>query len=380
MENIRNTDNKIKAKRTIKELIIELLKLNNTPHEIALGIAIGVFIGITPLYGFHTLLLIAAAFLIKRVNKVAIFIGTNVSLPPTVPFITWAGYSIGRLMLGNKYAPLEWSSFQQFSYKKFLHLYFPLFIGSMVMGLALAVLAYFITRWFIFLKRRVKINRVTFLFILIFLCVALFNVRAYAGEKIIYAISPLGTAEYNDEGLIDLDGKKVKFSTFRFRLTGFDDLEKIYSDPKTFLPLKVERFVKFFFKKEYLVEEYTPEQNALVITKFVRNKKVKEYDFKSDQPISNAITLPFYLRTVKNLDIGWSYTASLPDKFELTLTSIDDIKVPAGEFNAYHFTSTPPKIEIWISKDEYRIPIKIKGLSGHNYIMVMKKHQIGEDK
>jgi hypothetical protein len=52
--------------------------------------------------------------------------------------------------------------------------------------------------------------------------------------------------------------------------------------------------------------------------------------------------------------------------------------VPAGKFKAYHFTSTPKKFEIWISKDDYRIPVKIKGLGGYNYTMLMKNHYCKE--
>ena len=77
---------------------------DNDPSEVALGVAIGVFIAILPLYGLHTILVLTAAFFIRRANVIAMLVGTNISLPPTVPFITWAGYNIGRLMLGNKYA------------------------------------------------------------------------------------------------------------------------------------------------------------------------------------------------------------------------------------------------------------------------------------
>lgn len=218
------------------------------------------------------------------------------------------------------------------------------------------------------------------MFCLILPCFTIIHAFEYVGERIVYVISPLGIAEYSDEGLTELNGKKVRLISFRSRLTGFDDLEKIYYDPKTLFPIRVERSVRILLRKEYLVEEYTPEKNAVVITKFIHNKKVKEYNFKADGPIHNAIILPFYLRTLSNLAIGWSFTARFPNQFKVTLISIDDIEVPAGKFKAYHFTSTPKKFEIWISKDEYRIPVKIKGLAGYNYTMLMKKHHLKEAK
>lgn len=219
---------------------------------------------------------------------------------------------------------------------------------------------------------------IVFYFILSY--VTTIDALEYQGEKINYVISPFGTAEYNDQGLTELNGKKVRLISFRSRLTGFDDLEKIYSDPVTLLPLRVERSVKFPVGEEYLIEEYTPGKNVLVITKFVDNKKVKEYNFKADGPIYNAVTLPFYLRSLPKLDIGLSFTVRFPIKFKVTLTSIDEIKVPAGKFKAYHFTSMPKKFEIWISKDKHRIPIKIKGLAGYSYTMLMKNHYVKEGK
>jgi uncharacterized protein (TIGR03546 family) len=135
------------SKEKIKELLSSLLKLNNTPPEIALGVSIGVAIAVMPLYGFHTLLCVIFALLIPRANKIAILIGTNISLPPTVPFISWAGYSIGRLILGKEYPAVSLSDLKGITLKKMLDLYYPLFIGSLILGLFLAVIFYFLTLW-----------------------------------------------------------------------------------------------------------------------------------------------------------------------------------------------------------------------------------------
>jgi uncharacterized protein (TIGR03546 family) len=132
-------------KRKIKESLIHLLRLHSTPYEIALGVAIGVFISTLPLYGFHTFLVILAAVIVRPANKIAILLGTNFSLPPTVPFITWAGYEIGRAVLGKgKYPPLEWSQFKHINLQKVLDLYPPLFLGSVILGIICAVFFYFI--------------------------------------------------------------------------------------------------------------------------------------------------------------------------------------------------------------------------------------------
>lgn len=140
-------------KRKFKQIILSLLSLNNTPQEIALGSAIGVFIGILPLYGLHTLLVVIAAVLIRPANKIAILIGTNISLPPTVPFITWAGYEIGRLILKNGFLPLHWSDFKNITLQKVINSYPPLFLGSFILGIICAAVAYFLV---FFLMRRLR--------------------------------------------------------------------------------------------------------------------------------------------------------------------------------------------------------------------------------
>lgn len=138
---------------TLKARFLTLLKSNSSPHEIALGIAIGVFIGITPFYGFHILTALIVALTVKHVNKVAIFLGINISLPPTIPFITWAGYRLGRNFLGgDSYPALGWNDFRYFSYDTFFHLFSALVVGSLFLGITLSVAVYLLTFWFI--KRR----------------------------------------------------------------------------------------------------------------------------------------------------------------------------------------------------------------------------------
>jgi len=136
-----------------KRVIVKLLRLNNTPPEIALGTAIGVFIAILPLYGLHTVMVILAAVLVRRANKIAILVGTNISLPPTVPFITWAGYEIGRLIIKGNYPPLTWSYFKDITFQKIINDYPPLFVGSFILGIICAVIFYFLT---FFIVKRLK--------------------------------------------------------------------------------------------------------------------------------------------------------------------------------------------------------------------------------
>jgi hypothetical protein len=142
-----------------KRIAVRLLRLNNSPQEIALGVAIGVFIGILPVYGLHTVLVVIAAILVRSANKIAIFLGTSISLPPTVPPITWAGYEIGRRILIGKFEPLSWSVFKNITFQRICSYYQPLFLGSVVLGIICAVIFYFLV-FFIVKRINLKAKRV----------------------------------------------------------------------------------------------------------------------------------------------------------------------------------------------------------------------------
>ena len=75
-----------------------LLHLDDPPWRIALALAVGVFIGCTPLYGLHTLLAIGVAALL-RVNKAAAVTGAWLNLPWFAPFVYAASLKIGALIV-----------------------------------------------------------------------------------------------------------------------------------------------------------------------------------------------------------------------------------------------------------------------------------------
>ncbi len=132
--------------RKIIAAIVNELKSHNDPREIALGMAIGTFIAILPLYGLHTLLCVGAALLIPRANKIGILLGTNISLPPSIALITWTAYDIGRYLLPSRhYPPLSWEYVRHFSIARISEFYQPLFIGSVALGLICATVVYLLT-------------------------------------------------------------------------------------------------------------------------------------------------------------------------------------------------------------------------------------------
>jgi glycosyltransferase involved in cell wall biosynthesis len=89
--NFVNNFKKKSFKRFLKEDVLESDGSNRTK---AFSIALGVFIGLSPFWGFHTLLVISLSVLFK-LNKVLAFIASNVSLPPFIPFVIAASLFLG---------------------------------------------------------------------------------------------------------------------------------------------------------------------------------------------------------------------------------------------------------------------------------------------
>ncbi len=199
------------------------------------------------------------------------------------------------------------------------------------------------------------------------------------GETVVYTVKmnglSLGTAKYTFAGKVDLGGRQVNLSLFETKVTAFYDLEKIYSDPKTYLPVRIERTVRKPASSESLVEEYDQKKFTLVVNK-IAGKKKERFNFNKKSPIQNAILLPFSVRRLAQLESGWAMEAQLPQQqFKIKLAGIETVRVPAGSFECYHFTSEPARFDIWITKDESRIPVKIRGSSGFGYTLLMKEYK-----
>ena len=86
---------KKELKQFIKE---EILESSAPPHVKALSMALGVFWGIVPLWGFQTLGVIGSAYAL-RLNKMIAFGFSNISLPPFIPIIILASIKLGTWLI-----------------------------------------------------------------------------------------------------------------------------------------------------------------------------------------------------------------------------------------------------------------------------------------
>ena len=199
------------------------------------------------------------------------------------------------------------------------------------------------------------------------------------GESIVYRIQPAGKSILQDRGLVELEGKVVRLIVFKTEVLGFSDTEKIYSDPETVLPVRVERDISMWLKKEKIIEEYDQEKYTLTVSKYHNNKKISEQKIEKDAPIHHAVLLFFMLRKENDFKAGWKFTVHLIDDFTLRFQKIETITVPAGSFSAYYFESTDNAFQVWMGVDSPRVPLKVKGLGKFGYTLDMKEYFIKQD-
>ena len=89
-------------KKSFKDFLREnILESSDSIYKKSLSISLGVFIGIAPLWGFQTVVVIFLA-VVFRLNKVLAFTFSNISFPPLIPFIIY-----GSLKIGNYFIPAE---------------------------------------------------------------------------------------------------------------------------------------------------------------------------------------------------------------------------------------------------------------------------------
>jgi hypothetical protein len=132
-----------------------ILMLDDTPHAIALGTAIGLFIAWTPTVGIHMILVVVAALLL-RANKVAGLIAVYISNPFSFVPMYWFEYRLGTLVLDQRVsreefqAILRYHSFAEWwqaFWRVCIDLAGPMWLGGPVLALAHAVPGYYLTRW-----------------------------------------------------------------------------------------------------------------------------------------------------------------------------------------------------------------------------------------
>ena len=136
----RNIYRKYKRKGLRRFLMEDLLGSQDSPRKKAFSIALGVFIGLSPFWGFHTLIVIFLAILFK-LNKAIAFTFSNVSLPPFIPFVLYASIKMGQYVLGIEHSYTMEELTENLEVMKHLKIYI---VGSFSLAISAAIILGFL--------------------------------------------------------------------------------------------------------------------------------------------------------------------------------------------------------------------------------------------
>ncbi len=151
MNNLQTKDSPEKNKWLVgpfKRAYDRFVRIRGNPREIAWGLAAGIMIGMTPLMGLHTIMVLFIAALFKW-NKISAVIGVYISNPLTAPFLYTVTYYIGAKIIGNG-NDLSLPTGEGFvGFINFLlrapDIFWKMFLGGFLLGLPLAVMGYYIS-------------------------------------------------------------------------------------------------------------------------------------------------------------------------------------------------------------------------------------------
>lgn len=133
-----------KLQRFIRYWYLRVVRIQASPHNIAIGLAAGVFIGLLPVLPFQTVLAVALAFVVRG-SKIAAALGTWVSNP-----LNWVPVYMLFYFVGKAVVPFDVPAFNptQLEMAQMLDMGWKFFavmmIGGLVVATPSAVLSYFL--------------------------------------------------------------------------------------------------------------------------------------------------------------------------------------------------------------------------------------------
>ncbi|MBU2581103.1 MAG: DUF2062 domain-containing protein [Alphaproteobacteria bacterium] len=148
--------------RSLRYILLRLMRVRATPHQLAFGCAIGVFASVTPLVGLQ-MAVAGLLALVLRASFTAAMLGTFFGNPIVWAVIWPATFATGSYMLGVpggldqtalqvQFAEL-WQSVSEFSpgmvgaaFAILWPVVKPMLIGSLPVGIAIGAVIYFATR------------------------------------------------------------------------------------------------------------------------------------------------------------------------------------------------------------------------------------------
>jgi uncharacterized protein len=150
------------VRRPLRYYYLRLLRQRDTPHQVALGLALGVFVGFLCPPGLHMFVALALAFALNA-NRIAAIAGSWVVNPLTMPFLYFLFVVLGKFLLGMEIGeqlptPGKWWEIvtNYRAHGRFLKVFMT---GAVIAAVPAAVVSYALTHFVVERYRRRRLAR-----------------------------------------------------------------------------------------------------------------------------------------------------------------------------------------------------------------------------
>lgn len=200
-------------------------------------------------------------------------------------------------------------------------------------------------------------------------------------EKIAYSVYfngiPSGYIEWEYCGRQEVDGVvadvlSLNSDTSIFNLLDLDSKERVFLNSETSLPVKVERDIVFFGKKEIIKEIYDQKRGQIKITR--SNSEGSEDILTQDIPIHNILELLYFFPENLALEPGRWMTFNLPtQKVRIKMVKERALKINGAKHNTYFLVGRGAKrFSLWLDKEK-KIPLRLEFISLAGKVTVVRK-------
>ncbi len=171
-----------------------------------------------------------------------------------------------------------------------------------------------------------------------------------------------------DELLVNSDTKILK-------LLNLTSKERVFLDSETRLPVKVERDIVFFGRKEVISEAYNQDKGYVKIKR--SNSKKTESMLYQDKPIHNILELLYFFPQDVELEAGKWMIFNLPtQKVKIKMVRKRTLKIKGKKFDTFFLVGRGAKrFNLWLDIVE-KIPLRLEFITLAGKVTILRKGEI----
>lgn len=196
--------------------------------------------------------------------------------------------------------------------------------------------------------------------------------------KVTYNGIPSGYIIWRYSGKREVNGKDAILVTLEadtqiLKLLNLTTNEKVFLDSETYLPLKVQRDLVFFGKKEVIEEIYYQDEGKVVIKKI--NSKTTKQILKQDKPIHNILELLYFFPKDIQLQKEQWLDFNLPtQKLKIKMIGERALRVNGGKEDAYFLLGRGARrFNLWLER-KTRLPLRVDFITLAGKITIVREN------